>query len=101
MQKKKEDLDCYRTQSTTKIKKKQEKCKLDSAIFSRKENLQRNKVNAGLPLYFLLLLKRYINGFFFSAYVSTEGIKQRFEQIYYMIYCSVENALVIGIKRGK
>ena len=39
---------------------------------------------------------------FFSAYDdTTESIKQRFEQTYYMIYCSNQNALVIGIKGRK
>ena len=31
----------------------------------------------------------------------TEGIKQRFEQTYDMIYCSIQNVLAIGIKGRK
>ena len=31
----------------------------------------------------------------------TEGIKQRFEQTYDMIYCSVQYVLAIGIKGRK
>ena len=55
-------------------------------------------MNAGLPLHFLLLLKKSTNGSFLSAYGSTsEDIKQKFEQTYYMIYCSIQNVLVISI----
>ena len=50
----------------------------------------------GLPFHFLLLLKK------FSAYDSTtEGIKQRFEQTYYMIYGLIQNVLAIGITGRK
>ena len=56
----------------------------------------------GLPLHFLLLLKKKCKRFFFSAYDNTtEGIKQRFEQTYYMIFGSIENVLPIGITRRK
>ena len=51
----------------------------------------------GLPLNFLLLLKK-VQRTFFSAYDNTtEGIKQRFEQTYYMIYGSIQNVLVLRI----
>ena len=44
-------------------------------------------MNAGLPLHFLLLLKKSTNGFLLGAYDNiTEGIKQKFEKTYYMIY---------------
>ena len=50
----------------------------------------------GLPFHFLLLLKK------FSAYRNTtEGIKQRFEQTYYMIYGLIQNVLAIGITGKK
>ena len=56
-------------------------------------------MNAGLLLHFLLLLKNSTNGFFFSVYGNTtKGIKQRFEQTYYMIYCLIQNVLAIGIE---
>ena len=59
-------------------------------------------MNAGLALHLLLLLKKSTDVFFFSAYGNTtEGIKQRFEQTYYMIYCSIQNVLTIGIKGRK
>ena len=59
-------------------------------------------MKAGLPLHFLLLLKKCRNRFFFSAYDNTtEGIKQRFEQTCYMIYYSIQNVLAIGIKGRK
>ena len=32
---------------------------------------------------------------------TTEGIKQRLEQTYDIIYCSIQNVLVIGIKGRK
>ena len=47
------------------------------------------------------LLKKY-KQFFFSVYDrTTEGIKQRFEQTYYMVYCSVQYVVAIGIKGNK
>ena len=56
----------------------------------------------GLPLHFLLLLKKSTNGSFFSAYDNTtERIKQGFEQTYYMIYGSIQNVLAIGITGRK
>ena len=56
----------------------------------------------GLPLHFLLLLKKSTNSFFFSAYDNTtESIKQRFEQTYYMIYGSIQNVLAIGMTGRK
>ena len=56
----------------------------------------------GLPLHFLLLLKKRTNRFFFSTYDNTtESIKQRFEQTYYMIYGSIQNVLAIGITGRK
>ena len=52
----------------------------------------------GLRLHFLLLLKKKYKWFFFSAYDNTtDGIKKRFEQTYYMIYGSIQNVLAIGI----
>ena len=56
----------------------------------------------GLPLCFLLLLKKKYKRIFFSAYENTtEGIKQRFEKTYFMIYCSIQNVLPIGITGRK
>ena len=56
----------------------------------------------GLPLHFLLLLKKRTNRFFFSTYDNTtESIKQRFEQTYYMIYGSIQNVLAIGMTGRK
>ena len=56
----------------------------------------------GLQLHFLLLLKKSTNRFFFSAYNNTtESIKQRFEQTYYMIYGSIQNVLAIGMTGRK
>ena len=49
----------------------------------------------GLPLHFSLLLKKSTND------NTTEGIKQRFEQTYYMIYDSIQNVLAIGITLRK
>ena len=41
-------------------------------------------------------------GFFLSAYDNTtDGIKQKFEQTYWMIYGSIKNVLAIGITRRK
>ena len=55
----------------------------------------------GLSLHFLLLHKNYTNGFFFSAYDNTtESIKQKFEQTYYMGHDSIQNVLAIG-KTGR
>ena len=72
---------------------------------SRKENLPRIEINAGLPLHFLLLLKKSANSFLFFFFITygntTEDIKQRFEQNYYMTYCSIQNVLAVGIKRRK
>ena len=59
-------------------------------------------MNAGLPLHFLLLIKRNTNGFFFNAYYNTtEGNKHWFEQTSYMIYCSIQNVLAIDLKGRK
>ena len=70
-------------------------------ILSRKENLSMSEMNAGRPLHFLLLVKK-IKTVFFSAYDNTtEDIKQRFEQTYYILYCSIQNVLAIGIKERK
>ena len=49
-------------QDTVSLKK--EAGKLEGATLSRKENLPRSEMNAGLPLHFLLLLKKSTNGFF-------------------------------------
>ena len=60
-----------------------------------------SEMNAGRPLHFLLLVKK-IKTVFFSAYDNTtEDIKQRFEQTYYILYCSIQNVLAIGIKERK
>ena len=48
------DFGLLRTQSTT---TKKETCKL-GVILSRKENLLRSEMNAGLPVHFLLLFKK-------------------------------------------
>ena len=57
-------------------------------------------MNAGLLLHFLSLIKKIT--VFFSTYDNTtEGIKKRLEQIYYMIYCPVQYVLAIGIKGDK
>ena len=53
-------------------------------------------MNAGLPVHFLLLFKKSTNGWFFLSFL-LQSIKQRFEQTLYMIYCSIQNVLVIGI----
>ena len=51
---------------------------------------------------FCYSLKKVQTVFFFSAYDNTtEGIKQRFEQTYYMIYGSIQNVLAIGITGRK
>ena len=68
---------------------------------SRKENLPESEVNAERPLHFLLLLKKYKRVFSVLMINPTEGIKQRFEQTYDMIYCSIQNVLAIGIKGRK
>ena len=53
-------------------------------------------MNAGLPVHFLLLFKKSTNGCFFLSFL-LQSIKQRFEQTLYMIYCSIQNVLAIGI----
>ena len=54
-----------------------------------------------LPLHFLLLLKKVLTAFFSTYDNSTDGIKQSFEQICYMIYGSIQNVLAIGITGRK
>ena len=49
------------------VNKKKETCKLEGAILPCKENLPKSDMNAGKPLYFLLLFKKY-KRFFLSAY---------------------------------
>ena len=52
------------------VNNKKETCKLEVPILPRKENVSRSEINAGLPLHFLLLLKKSTKGFFSALMVT-------------------------------
>ena len=91
-------MDCYRTQS----KKRNVQTIRCNSVTQRKSSKEWDECWSVYRFISCYSLKeRGFSGFFSTYDNTTEGIKQTFEQTYYMIYGSIKNALAIGITGRK